>query len=113
MGDAKKIATLYWCSWWCEEGDHRPVTYPPNEAILGWWHTGYDSAGRKSLVAMVLAKDPSELIDAIRKDWPEFDGEWRFSDDIEHYRELGTRFPLKPWMEERIEDLGEIVMGEE
>ena len=38
----------FWMSWIVKEEDYRPLTFPPNEAILGWWNTGTTSTSASS-----------------------------------------------------------------
>ena len=92
----------YWLSWVCSEEDHRPVTFPPGKGILGWWCTGYDGADNSYLVALVKAVDEDDAKVIIKNDWPEFDGEWRFIEEKADDYVPGDRFPLKPWMKERV-----------
>jgi hypothetical protein len=46
---------LYWISWVQPTNDYRPLAYPPHEAILGWWCSGYAEDGA-TLCAMVTAE---------------------------------------------------------
>ena len=91
---------LYWCSWVCDNDDHRPVTYPPNEAILGWWCSGYDSQYNAILCALVQADSESLALSSVEQDWPEFDGNWRYIRETDTL--LTDRFPLSDWMEPRV-----------
>jgi hypothetical protein len=52
------------------------------------------------MVAMVTAGDIESAIDAVKIDWPEAN-EWRFH-DIANDTNLGDRFPVDNWMQERI-----------
>lgn len=64
----------FWLSWYQSGPDHRPLTFPPNEAILGWWCTGSGNyAGREvyTLCALVKAACPVEAWDAVEQDWPD------------------------------------------
>ena len=97
----------FWLSW--EEhdspGDSRPITDPPNSAILAWWESGFASdESYATMVALVRAKDERAAWAAVRKDWPtkrarvirfcnEVDSDWRPSD----------RFPLRGWALKRVE----------
>jgi len=88
----------YWCSWVCPEDDPRPLSYPPNEKVLGWWCSGYDGEDRSILCATVAGSSETEVAEAIRADWPEFDGEFRFIQETDS-APPGDRFPLSDWME--------------
>lgn len=89
---------MKWISWYQPTEDHRPLTYPPNAQVLGWWHTGSGEAG-KTLVAIVEASTEEEAQAVVLKDWPEAE-RWRFCTDIES-KEMSDRFPLDDWMAER------------
>lgn len=54
------------------------------------------------MVAAVQAVDEDDVKVIIKNDWPEFDGSWRFFEELpdEHWRP-NSRFPLKDWMKER------------
>ena len=99
----------YWVSWLCESEDYRPINYPPNERILGWWCTGSDSKDRATLVAVVKASTEESARDFIFADWPEAEATttsegWRFFNLIDkpNWRP-GDRFPLDDWMEGRFD----------
>lgn len=96
--------TLYWLSWHQPTGDHRPLTYPPNPAILGWWCSGYadDTA---IICALVEAVDGAEAEAAVLRDWPEAK-DWRFNTPKPNAAAVtGGRFPVAHgWMRERIAD---------
>lgn len=86
---------LYWIGFYTESYDYRPLTFPPNDAILGWWCTGFDSDDNAMLCALVA----SEAWDAILKDWPE--AKRRFVQKA-YGTELSDRYVLQDWMKERI-----------
>lgn len=93
---------IFWVSWWQKTEDYRPITYPPNKGILGWWCSGMrcqDEAN--SIWAMVIAENLSEVKNIVIQDWPEAE-EWRFCDEVENTT-LSDRFHIKDWMEVRIE----------
>lgn len=90
----------YWVSWYQPTKDYRPLTYPPNEAILGWW-----CSGASTLCALVSASDKVEAGAAITKDWPEAK-EWRFVYEKGDKWLPGDRFPLKDWMRDRFRKAG-------
>ena len=94
----------YWVGWVQPTADYRPLTYPPNQAILGWWCTGkllsdhvYDGA---TLAALVKASDEATAKTAVLNDWPEAK-DWRFCDGMKSLPVLGSRYPLAAWMQER------------
>ena len=96
-----KTQKRYWCSWVCTAEDHRPLTFPPNRAILGWWKSGEDTEGNATLVAVAEASDPIDAARSVKEDWPEFE-EWRFIERVEDDHKPGDRFPLSEWMAERL-----------
>lgn len=65
----------WWLSWYQPGPDYRPLTYPPNEQILGWWCTGQGGpvAGSDvdlfTLCALVEAKTEAAAWKAVRKDF--------------------------------------------
>lgn len=94
---------LYWTSWIQPTKDTRPLGYPPNPNVLGWWKTGTrlpDQSG--VLCAMVKANTPEDARGFVKVDWPEAD-EWRFTDQI-HTTTLSDRFEIKPWMHKRMSE---------
>jgi len=93
---------LWWCSWVSAEPDYRPLSSPPNAAILGWWKSGETADGDSTLVALIQANGEGEASASVRKDWPEFDGGWRFIDEVGADWVLGDRFPVSEWMKERM-----------
>lgn len=93
----------YWVSWVQETKDYRPVDYPPNRKILGWWCSGSDSDEHAILCAVVEAKSMPEARDAVYIDWPEAteNTDWRFFEEKPVDFIPGDRFPLSDWMESR------------
>ena len=92
----------WWMSWIVTDEDYRPLTYPPNPAILGWWCTGYDARGRNILCGLVQAETLELAQAAVLQDWPGI--EWRFSDERPVFYVLDSdRFPLSDWMKQRME----------
>ena len=90
----------FWMSWFVSDEDYRPLTYPPNEAIRGWWCTGETDSGAHTICGVVDAPDQDQAWAAVEQDWPgiehRFDGEcsrWPPSD----------RFPLADWVRGRQE----------
>lgn len=94
---------LYWCSWVQPTDDHRPIDFPPNESILGWWCSGYSQDGA-NLCAWVVAEDEVDVRKQINKSWPEITitSELRFCDKKDHYIPC-DRFQPNEWMEPRLE----------
>jgi hypothetical protein len=93
----------YWLSWNEYSEDHRPLTYPPNEAILGWWCSG-EGDGYSTLCALVKATHENAAWRAVKKDWPQRIFEIRFCDEVEKGFDprKGGRFMTEKWMEKRI-----------
>jgi hypothetical protein len=93
--------SLYWISWYQPTEDYRPLGYPPNEAVLGWWCSGSRcSDDAATLCAYVHAGDEKAAKEAVLRDWPEAT-EWRFCEPREAVIE-SSRFPLEDWMRERM-----------
>ena len=84
----------FWMSWVQPTEDYRPLTFPPNEAIRGWWNTGFDNDDYATIVAVVDAPSQEEAWDEVRKDWPE--AVYRFQHEGTYPE--GDRFPLSVWM---------------
>ena len=104
MSDENK-KQLFWVSWFQPTKDYRPLTFPPNENILGWWCSGERSDGQSSLCALVNDYSEDEAKNSIHKDWPEAD-EWRFCKEKDSTK-LSDRFPLNDWQEKRINKFNE------
>jgi hypothetical protein len=108
---------LWWLSWDQTTSDERPLTFPPNEAILGWWNSGSRcSDDAHTICAFVQAETEEEAKAAVKKDWPEAE-EWRFCGETsvkpgdrfplkETSVKPGDRFPLKDWMKPRFAAAG-------
>jgi hypothetical protein len=94
----------FWISWVQDTDDHRPLTFPPNKAVLGWWCSGETASGAAIICALVVARHEAAARDAIIKDWPEAleHSDWRFFDCVGNSWELSDRFPLSDWMKERM-----------
>lgn len=83
------------------------MTYPPNNAVKGWWLSGYDSEDNAVLCAVVDADSIEAAVASINLDWPESgmtaNSGYRF---IEKKPDLkwvpGDRFPLAGWMKDRL-----------
>ena len=92
----------FWLSWYQPTEDYRPLKFPPNEAVLGWWCSGERcSGGAATLVAEVLAVDEAEAKAVVVKDWPEA-REWRFCKESATPHS-SDRFPPSDWMTPRYE----------
>ena len=96
----------YWLSWYQPRPDPRPLTFPPNGAILGWWRTGECPEnfvdGAFTLCALVEAETDELAWAAVRVDWPDMAGR-RFCDAVGHeYQITSDRFPLSDWMIDRL-----------
>ncbi len=99
----------FWISWVQPTSDYRPITYPPNNAIIGYWCSGSssdmdeednDDTDAWILCALVQACNENEAKEAIYKDWPEAT-EWRFFEPKSNNWLPSDRFPLEDWMKER------------
>jgi len=93
-----KGKSFYWISWYQPTDDYRPLTYPPNEGVLGWWCSG-ETDNAYTLCAWVQAANEVEAKNIIKLDWPEAE-RWRFCEKKDSI-EPSDRFPLEEWMEER------------
>jgi hypothetical protein len=92
----------FWISWHQPTEDHRPLTYPPNTSVLGWWCSGSDEKDRWTLCALVRAGTEADAQAAVLTDWPEAE-DWRFCNEVGTNFQPGDRFPLSEWMKTRIE----------
>jgi hypothetical protein len=85
----------HWLSWHEFEEDYRPINFPPNEAILGWWCSGSGEHGDKeyhTICAVVeAAGDPWK---AVEIDWPGASEHQRFGDAVAADWTPGDRFPI-------------------
>lgn len=89
----------FWISWHQPGDDYRPLTYPPNAAVIGWWKSG---EGRMPILcAVVAAADEGAACAAVLQDWPEAT-DWRFCDEKPADWMPNDRFPLSDWMRERL-----------
>jgi hypothetical protein len=92
----------FWMSWNEPAQDYRPLNYPPNASILGWWCSGYDGDGVVSMIcAWVAAEDEDAAKAAVVLDWPG-DKSWRFCDEVAMDWRPNNRFPLSAWSKERV-----------
>jgi hypothetical protein len=91
----------FWMSWNEPARDHRPLNYPPNPQILGWWCSGYGSDDVAMLCAWVEATDEDTARAAILLDWPG-NKSWRFGDEVGRDWRPGNRFPLPDWSKDRV-----------
>ena len=93
--------TRWWMSWIVAEDDHRPLTFPPNQAVLGWWCTGYDADDNSILCGLVEASSLKTAESAVLVDWPGI--RWRFKEEREpNFVVTSDRFPLSDWMRQRM-----------
>ena len=96
----------YWLSWYQAGPDYRPLTFPPNEAVLGWWCTGSGDHGGfedvSILCALVQAESEDAAWKAVLKDWPDMI-DHRFIEAVgANYIITSDRFPLSDWMKPRM-----------
>lgn len=97
--------SIYWVSWYQPTQDFRPISFPPNKNILGWWKTGEDISNESILVAIVDATSIDHVKAIVHIDWPEVTN-WRFIDKRKTLY-LNDRFILTGWMIERINNFNE------
>lgn len=92
----------FWVSWNETNEDVHPLTFPPNEAILGWGCTGEAYDGRYStMVAWVEARNENAAKQAVLKDWPR-NPECLFVEKCEPDFFPNDHFPLPDWSKKRI-----------
>lgn len=93
----------YWLSWYQPTDDYRPLTDPPHPQILGWWCTGYNNQDHATICALVEAGSEQDAKVYVEVSWPESaTAEWRFCERRDDWKPT-DRFPLSPWMKERLE----------
>ncbi len=91
----------FWLGWEEKSQDYRPLTDPPNGAILGWWKSGEAGDGSHStLCAWIDAENESAAKQAVILDWPG-SPVWRFCNMPLAGFVPGDRFPLSDWMKKR------------
>ena len=95
----------FWTSFFFTGEDERPLTFPPNEFILGWWNTGMRCSDEAStIVIWVKGNDETEAREHIAMDWPEsLTSEWRFFEEQPGLVVPGDRFPLSDWSQKRVD----------
>ena len=91
---------MKWVSWVQRTYDARPLTYPPNDGVIGWWCSGYDTKSWPILCALLNTDNEKDAKKIIKKDWPEWT-KWRFIEDCENW-EKSSRFPMSKWMKDRL-----------
>ena len=97
------MSKIWWIGWHQPTTDCRPMTFPPNDAILGWWCTGEAADGSFTLVADVAADDETQAKEVVIRDWPEA-CRWRFcGHSPQRGSKPGGRFPVEDWMIPRYE----------
>lgn len=97
---------LFWVGWQFKGADWRPIHFPPNEGILGWWKTGEAGCGEptiSTLVGWVEAETEEAAVALVSEEW-DVDlrgGDLRF---VEQKQKVVTsdRFPTKDWMVGRL-----------
>jgi len=101
----------FWVRWTQPTEDERPITFPPHEAILGWWRTGYtcdaalDLPVVPILCALVEAENALAAKKAIEREWPEadFTNDNHFAQETtDAWRPPADRFPILSWMIDRL-----------
>ena len=100
--DSSVAVQRWWLSWYQAGSDHRPMTYPPNESILGWWCTGSGPHGGFEdvdiLCALVQAGSEDAAWAAALKDWPDMIDRRFIGPRDADYMIHSDRFPLSDWM---------------
>lgn len=92
----------FWVSWNQPTEDYRPLNFPPNQKVLGYWCSGFSADDSATLCALVDAEHESDAMAAIQADWPEAAAHlWRFIEPRTADWLPGDRFPLSDWMRER------------
>ena len=91
----------WWISWYQPTDDERPLTYPPNAAIIGWWNSG-SSDEAWTLCAVVDAISEAAARKAVLKDWPEASN-WRFCEPRIPTWRPNDRFPIDGWAKQRFD----------
>lgn len=91
----------YWMSWIVPDEDYRPITFPPNQSVLGWWKSGETSNEEAILCGLISAPDEEAAKNCILEDWPGV--KWRFCEPKDStYVVSSDRFPLSEWMKSRM-----------
>jgi hypothetical protein len=96
----------FWLSWVQPTKDFRPLTDPPAANVLGWWCTGHDADDHATICALVQGDCLETAQASVRESWPEAPARtraWRIEDEVPPDALPGDRFPLKPWMQERLD----------
>ena len=91
----------FWCSFVQPTEDYRPLTYPPNESILGWWCSGYDGNDNAIICALIEGASEDDARKSVVKDWPEA-MLFRFCDEVSTKWRPNDRFPQTGWVIERL-----------
>jgi len=98
--------TRFWLSWEEPSKDYRPLNFPPNAAVLGWWCSGCTAEEAATLCALVEADNESAAKAAIDADWPAKERVWRFIDAVAIDYLPSDRFPPSDWMKVRMAPKG-------
>ena len=85
---------IYWISWLQPTIDYRPLAFPPNDDILGYWCTE-STSNVFTLYAYVVAGDEEGARAKILKDWPEAK-DWRICEPQDIVVD-SDHFPLNDW----------------
>jgi hypothetical protein len=95
--------TRYWISWVQPTEDYRPLSDPPkNQAVIGWWVSGYDSQDHACICALVTASSDTDAMSVVATDWPESkSAAWRFCHERTPPYIPGDRFTFARWMVDR------------
>lgn len=79
----------FWVGWNQYTKDYRPLNFPPNKKIKGYWCSGYSGVFNEdgsplyyTMCALVEASSVKSATNALLKDWPECThDDWRFFDE--------------------------------
>lgn len=90
----------YWISWYEKSEDYRPLNFPPNNSVKGWWKSG-ESDDASILCAVVDAENEDKVWESIEIDWPG-SRQIRFCEIRKSDYKPGDRFPVSDWMKDRL-----------
>lgn len=94
----------FWISWYQKTEDYRPLVYPPQKGIIGWWCSGTRlSDGSSTLVALVEVENEDNIPELLKPHWKDEErSDFRFVEEVDMDWKPNNRFPLSDWMKERI-----------
>lgn len=97
----------FWVSFYFLDSDYRPIGWPPEPGILGYWDSGTRCEdGATTLVIWLEAENAEKAKELLGSDkcWPEVAQgvEWRFFEERDLDWRPNDRFPLAAWSKERL-----------